>query len=124
MIFESLILLSRIILGMTDFSLTPLQGSVANLLAELETHIHPQDKPNQDRIDLSRLDQLARVIQSQLKTLEALEARAGRERAQAARTYTRFEDLPPPPPEERARMVKALHAHFAAKPRESGDDAA
>lgn len=104
---------------MTEFSLTPLRNSVANLLAEIEAHtFRPGD------LDPGRLDRLARAIQSQLKTLETLEARALREAEQKRQAYTCFEDLPPPPPEERARMVKLLTAHFAQPRREPGDDAA
>lgn len=93
---------------MTYFSHISLKSSVQTLLTEIETLTE-----RADTIDLTQLEKLARVIAAQLKTIDALQDHARREAEEmAAQTFTRFEDLPPPSPDERARMVRMLNAHF------------
>ena len=94
--------------GMTDFPHKPLRDSVAVLLTDIKTQTQ-----NIDKIDLARLEKLAKVIQAQLKTLDLLAAQTKQdEEARKAKRFTRFEDLPPPEPAERARMIALLNQHF------------
>lgn len=93
---------------MADYTHTPLKESVAKLLDIITAQIDNTSNP-----DIDKLEKLARVVTLQLKTIDALLAHEIRERKETERrAFTRFEDLPPPPPEERARMVSILNRHF------------
>lgn len=100
---------------MTDYTHTPLKESVAKLLDVITAQIDNTSNP-----DIEKLAKLAQVVTLQLKTIDALLAHEIREREETERrTFTRFEDLPPPPPEERARMVQILNRHFGVADRDA-----
>lgn len=93
---------------MTDYPHISLKNSVSKLLEEVTAQTDINTDP-----DLAKLEQLARIVSLQLKTIDELQDHARREQARKdAESYTKFEDLKRPPPEERIRMVQALNRHF------------
>jgi len=94
---------------MTDYSHKSLADSVGRLLEQVAALT---ENTNPDP-DIKKLEQLARVVSLQLKTIDELQIHARREQARLeAETYTKFEDLRRPPPAERARMTRLLNRHF------------
>jgi predicted RNA binding protein with dsRBD fold (UPF0201 family) len=93
----------------------PLITAVNRLLKEIGIHADDQES-----LELKKLDECARVLCSQLKALTDLDARILRQsKIDDGQTYTRHEDLPPLPPEERDPFKQELIDLLA--PREAKD---
>jgi len=72
-----------------------------------------------------KFEKLARAVSAQLKALRDIEARNAdlQESADATR-YTRYEDMPPPSPEDRARFIRRFERLYGqvTGPGETAED--
>lgn len=94
---------------MTTLSLDNLYAAAARILDELG-----RLSAEQDTLKLQQLEQCARALNAQLKAIQDLEAHHLRQaQTEIGQKYTRYEDLPPPSPDEQdrfyARLKSAIH---------------
>jgi len=82
------------------------------------------DDPGAARKTAETLDKIARSMSSTLKCLSDLQEQNARIRtADTDKKYTRYEDLPPPNPEERRRFLERLD-HLVSQIEPLSDEAA
>lgn len=92
---------------------TILQAGLETLLAEMgrltqEAEMGSDVKP-------AEFERLAKAISSHLKAVDDIHAHRTRiETQDKLRNFTAYEDLPPPSPEERARIIKRLQKLYAS----------
>ncbi|WP_415811480.1 hypothetical protein [Litorimonas haliclonae] len=93
-----------------------------NVVAEM-AHEEVGD-PSSARQTAETLDKIARSMSSTLKCLSDLQAQNERIRkADEEKKFTRYEDLPPPSPEDRRRFLERLD-HLVAEIEPLSDEAA
>jgi len=92
---------------MTDFATTPITSALNRLIQDLESLAD-------DGVDLAdplKFERSARAISACLKSLGAVEDyNQQAAKIQKEEKYTRYEDLPPPSPEEQDRFYARLES--------------
>lgn len=104
------------------------QMAVWRLLEDMnrmaETEREETDTPDAARKTAETLDKIARSMSSTLKCLSDLQEQNARLRAaDNDKKYTRYEDLPPPSPEDRRRFLERLD-HLVSQIEPLSDEAA
>ena len=105
------------------------QMAILRLLDEMNQVAEKTREAGEDpaaaRMTAETLDKIARSMSSTLKCLSDLQAQNDRIRqADAEKKFTRYEDLPPPDPEERRRFLERLDHLVAEVEPLSDEDAA
>gem|GEM_PF-5084911 len=104
------------------------QMAILRLLDEMNVVAERADEetgdPTSARQTAETLDKIARSMSSTLKCLSDLQAQNERvEKADEEKKFTRYEDLPPPSPEDRKRFLERLD-HLVAEIEPLSDEAA
>lgn len=104
------------------------QSAILRLLEEMNVAAEKTREDDEDpggaRRTAETLDKIARSMSSTLKCLSDLQEQNARIRkADSEKKYTRYEDLPPPNPEDRRRFLERLD-HLVAEIEPLSDEAA
>lgn len=94
---------------MTHISPDPVSRAIERLISEIG--IFADDREAEIKPD--QLERLARAISVHLKAVQDIDAHNLREAQQDEdKKYTRYEDLPPPNPAERERLISRIRHHY------------
>ena len=97
----------------STISETILQAGLDTLLAEMARLT--QEAESGADVKPAEFERLAKAISTHLKAVDDIQAHHDRlETQDKLLNFTAYEDLPPPSPEERARMIKRLQKLYAS----------
>jgi len=97
----------------SPISETILQAGLDRLLAEMERLT--QDVETGGTLKPSEFERLAKAISTHLKAVDDVNTHRDRVAKQnKLQAYTAYEDLPPPSPEERVRIIERLQKLYAS----------